>query len=136
MKSATHVRVILAFGLLALGAARALPAAEVIGDGQEQARLLLSGRGVLSSGPKSGFVAPASSAPKSIAVDGQAQAREMILGRTIAKTIFIEAGGLRVAGARLERKAAGDPHEMARQMILGGPSAESPTKFRLTIKTE
>ncbi len=129
MKSATHVPVILAFGLLALGAARALPAAEVIGDGQEQARLLLSGRGVLSSGPKSGFVAAASSAPKSIAVDGQAQAREMILGRKIAKTIFIEAGGLRVAGTQLDRKVAEDPHEMARQMILGGPSAESPTKF-------
>ena len=108
----------------------------MIGDGQEQARLLLSGRGALSGGPKSGFVAPSSSTPKSIAVDAQAQAREMILGRKSAKANFIEAGGLRVAGARRDRKVAGDPHEMARQMILGGTSAESPTKFRLTIKTE
>lgn len=136
MKGATHVRVILAFGLLALGGARALSAAEAIGDGQEQARRLLSGRSALSGGPKSGFASPSSSAGKSIAVDGQTQAREMILGRKIAKTDFIEAGGLPVAGARRDRKVAGDPQEMARQMILGSPSAGGPAKFRLSTKTE
>lgn len=136
MKGAIHIRAILAFGLLALAGARALPAAEAIGDGQKQAGLLLSGRGALSGGPKSGFVSPSSTAAKSIAVDGQARAREMILGRKIEKTSFIEAGGLRVAGARRDRKVEGDPHEMARRMILGSPSAGSPAKFRLTIKTE
>ncbi len=136
MKGATHVRVILAFGLFALSGARALSAAEVIGDGQEQARLLLSGRNASSGGPRSGFVSPSSSAAKSVAVDGQAQAREMILGRKIAKTAFIETGELPAAGARRDRNVAGDPHEMARQMILGSRSALSPAKFRLSIKAE
>jgi len=136
MKGAIHVRAILAFGVLALAGARALPAAEVIGDGQQQASLLLSGRGALSGGPKPGFVSPLSTAAKTIAVDGQAQAREMILGRKIEKTFSNGAGGLRVAAARHDRKVEGDPHEAARQMILGSTSARSPTKFRLSIETE
>ena len=114
-----------------------LSAAEVVGDGQEQARLLLSGRGALSGGPKPGFVSPSSSAAKPIAVDAQAQAREMILGRKIDGALFTESGGWRVAGARQDGKVeAADPHEMARQMILGSPYAVRPAKFRLTIKTE
>jgi hypothetical protein len=135
MKGSTHVRVILVLGLTLAGA-RALSAAEAVGDGQEQARLLLSGRSALSGGAKPGFVFPSSTAAKSIAIDGQAQAREMILGRKIDKTLFVETGGLRVAGARRDRAASEDPHEMARQMILGGPSAGSPIKIRLTTKTE
>lgn len=98
--------------------------------------LLLSGRGASSGGPKSGFLSPSSAAAKSIAVDGQAQAREMILGRKIERVLFIEVGAMRVAGARRDRKVEGDPHEMARQMILGSRSAGSPAKLRLTIKTE
>jgi hypothetical protein len=135
MKGATQVRVILVLGLTLAGA-RALLAAEAIGDGQEQARLLLSGRSALSGDSKAGFVVPSSTAAKSIAVDGQAQAREMILGREIEKTPFVETGALRVAGARRDRGVEGDPHEMARQMILGSPSAGSPSKIRLTTKAQ
>ena len=101
MKRATEIGVISVLGLVALVAARALPAAEVIGGGQEQARLLLSGGGRLA--------------------DGQAQAREMILGRHIANPVLIHADGLRVAGAHPHRVSAKDPHEMARQMIVGSP---------------
>ena len=136
MKSAMNARLILGFGLLALGGARALPAAEVIGDGQQQARLLLSGRGVSPSSPKSGYVSPSSTVANSIAADAQAQAREMILGRQIAKTPIIDADGLRAAGARRDRKAAADPQEMARRMILGSQSAGSVAEIRLTSKTK
>jgi hypothetical protein len=135
MKGATQVRVILVLGLTLAGA-RALSAAEAIGDGQEQARLLLSGRSASSGGSKPGLVFPSSTAAKSIAVDGQAQAREMILGRKIEKAPFVETAGLRVAGARRDRGVAGNPHEMAREMILGSPSAGSPSKIRVTTKTE
>ena len=127
MKRTTEIGVISVLGLVALVAARALPAAEVIGGGQEQARLLLSGGGRLSDGgtpsgrPKPEFVSPSSSAADPIAADGQAQAREMILGRHIAKPILIHAQGLRVAGAHPHRVSAKDPHEMARQMIVGSP---------------
>jgi len=136
MKGAINARLILGFGLLALGGARALPAAEVIGDGQEQARLLLSGRGVSPYSPKRGFVSPSSIAAKSIAVDAQAQAREMILGRQIAKTPIIGADALRSADVRRDRMAAADPQAMARRMILGSPSTGSLAKIRLSGKTE
>ena len=53
MRSVIDIRVILGLGLLALGGARVLPAAEVNGDGQEQARLLLSGSGASPFRPKS-----------------------------------------------------------------------------------
>jgi hypothetical protein len=134
MRSVIDIRVILGLGLLALGGARVLPAAEVNGDGQEQARLLLSGSGASPFRPKSGFVPRSSIAAKSISLDTQGQAREMILGRQIAKTPIIETEGSRVAGARRDRKVAEDPHEMARFMILGRQSPESEPKIRLTGK--
>jgi hypothetical protein len=136
MKGATNVQLVLALGLLAFGGARALAAVDMVGDGQEQARLLLSGRGAALYSPTSGFVSPSAIAAKSIALDAQAQAREMILGRQIAKTPVNEAHELRVAGGRRDRKVAGDPNEMARRMILGRESAETPAKIRLTSKTE
>jgi len=136
MKIAINTRLILSFGLLALGGARALPAAEVIGDGQEQARILLSGRGASAVGLESGFVSPSSTAAKSIAIDAQAQAREMILGRRIAKAPIIDADGSRAADVPRDRKAAADPQETARRMILGSQFAGTPGKIRLTSKTE
>jgi hypothetical protein len=136
MKSAINARLILGFGLLALAGARALPAAEVMHDGQEQARLLLSGRSASPHSPTSGFVSLSPTTAKSIAVDAQAQARAVILGRPIAKAPFIEADGLRAVGARRDRKAAVDPQEMARRVILGSPSAQSLPKIRLTSKPE
>jgi hypothetical protein len=136
MKGAMNVRLIVGIFLLAFGGARALPAAEVIGDGQEQARLLLSGRGDSPGSPKSGFVSPSTTAAKSIALDAQAKAREMILGRQIAKKPIIEADGLRAVGGARNRKVGGDPHEMAQRMILGSQSAGSLARIRLTSKTE
>jgi len=136
MKGAMKFRLILSFGLLALGGARVLPAAEVIGSGQEQARLLLSGRGASPYSPKSGFVSRSSIAAKSIPPDAQEQAREMILGRQIAKTPILEADGSRVAGARHDRRVAGDPHETARLMILGRQPAATEPKIRLTGKSQ
>jgi hypothetical protein len=136
MKGAIDVRVILGLGLLAIGGAHALAATEVVGDGQEQARLLLAGRGASSGGPMSGFVSPSSAAAKAIALDAQAQAREMILGRQIAKPPVIDADALRAASATGDRKFARDPHEMARRMILGSRSAGSKPKTRLAGKTE
>jgi hypothetical protein len=135
MKGAIDVRMILGLGLLAFGGARAL-AAEVIGDGQEQARVLLSGGRVSRYSSKAGLVFPSSAGAKSIAPDAQAQARAMILGRQIAKTQVIDADGLRADSAAGDRKVAGDPHEMARRMILGSQSAGSYPKIRLTGKIE
>jgi hypothetical protein len=136
MKSAIDVRVILGLGLLALGGARATPATEVVADGQEQARLLLSGGRDSRYGPEPGLESPSSAATKSIVLDAQAQAREMIVGRQIAKKQVIDADGLRAESAAGDRKVAPDPHEVARQMILGSRSVGSSPKIRLTGKTE
>jgi len=134
MKSAIDVRLILGLGLLAFGGARALAATEVIGDGQEQARLLLSGGRDSTYGPEAELVFPSSAAAKSIAPDAQAQARQMILGRQIAKKQVIEADGLRADSTAGDRKVVRDPHEMARRMILGSQSVEGKPKIRLTGK--
>lgn len=135
MKGAINVGLIVGFGLLAFGGARA-PQAAGIADGQEQARLLLSGRGASPYIPKSGLVSPSSIAAKSVALDAQAQAREMILGRQISTTSIIKADGVRAAGTRRDRKVATDPQEMGRRMILGSQSAANLAKIRLTGKTE
>jgi hypothetical protein len=134
MKGAIDVRVILCLGLLALGDARAVAATEVVGDGQEQARMLLSGGRDSWHDPEAGSVMPSPAAAKSIALDAQAQAREMILGRRIAKSQVMDADGLRADTAAGDRKAARDPHEMARRMILGSQTAESKPAIRLTAK--
>jgi hypothetical protein len=136
MKSAIDLRLILGLGLLAFGGARALAATEVVGDGQEQARLLLSGGRDSSYGSEAGLALPSSAAAKSIALDAQAQAREMILGRQIAKKQAIAADGLRANSAADDRKVARDPQEIARRMILGSQSLGSKPKIRLTDKTE
>ena len=135
MKGAINFGLIVGLGLLAFGGARPLLAAG-IGDGQEQARLLLSGRAASPYSPKSGIVSPSSIATKSVALDGQGQAREMILGRVIATTPIIKADGLRAAGGRRDPKVATDPQEMARRMILGSQSAANLAKIRLRSKTE
>jgi hypothetical protein len=135
MKSAIKFRLILSLGLLAVGDAGALPAA-AFGDGQEQARVLLAGRGASPYSPKSGFVSPSPIAAKSIAEDAQAQAREMILGPQLAKSPIIKPDGLRGAGSLRNRNGAADPHEMGRRMILGSQSARDPGKIRLTSKPD
>jgi hypothetical protein len=136
MKGAIDVRVILGLGLLAFGGTRTLAGTEVVGDGQEQARLLLSGGRDSRYGPEAGLVFPSSAAAQSIALDAQEQAREMILGRQIAKKQVIDADGLRAGSAAAARKLVLDPHELARRMILGSQSAGSKPKIRLTGKTE
>jgi hypothetical protein len=136
MKKAINVGVILGLGLLAFGGARALPAAEVIGDGQEQARLLLSGGGASLSGREPRLASLSSSSATSVALDGQEQGREMILGRQRVKAPNKKASELRASGARRDHRFAGDPHEMARRMILGSQSAGSLAKIRLAGKAE
>jgi hypothetical protein len=136
MKGAIDVRMILGLGLLAVGGARALATTEMVGDGQEQARALLSGGRDSKYGLEAGLVSRPSAAAKSIALDAQAQAREMILGRQIKKNQVIDADGSRVDNAAGDRKVARDPHELARRMILGSQSAGSRPKIRLTGKTE
>jgi hypothetical protein len=134
MKGAIDVRVILGLGLIAFGGARAQAAPELIGDGQEQARFLLSGGRDSGYGTAAALVFPLSGAAKSIALDAQAQAREMILGRQIEKKQAIGADGVRADSAAGDRKVARDPHEMARRMILGSQFAENKPKIRLTSK--
>jgi hypothetical protein len=80
----------------------------VVGDGQEQARLLLSGGRDSRLSPEAGLVLPSSAAAESIAPDAQAQAREMILGRQIAKKQVIGADGSRADSA------ADDPRQPIR----------------------
>jgi len=135
MKSAINVGLIVGVGLLAFGGARASLAAG-IRDGQEQARLLLSGRAAAPYSGKSGLVSPSPIVTKSVAPDAQAQAREMILGREIATTPITKVDGPRAAGAQRDRKVAADPQEMGRRMILGNQPAPGLAKIRLTSKTE
>jgi len=134
MKGAIYVGLVLSLGLFAAGGARALPAAATIGDGQEQARALLAGRGASPYSPRSGFVSPSSIAATSVALDAQAQAREMILGRPVAKSSVIKPSGLRAAGSSRDRNGATDAQEMGRRMILGSQSAMTIGKIRLTSK--
>jgi hypothetical protein len=130
MKSVMSVRVLMGLGLLAIGGAHALAAAEAAVDGQEQARLLLSGRGASLSE----FASASSSAPKAGAPDAQAQAREMILGRKSAKPLAVDANALLDASAAADRNAARNPQEMARRMILGSRSAGSKPTIRRSAK--
>jgi hypothetical protein len=134
MKGAINTRLIFALGLLAIWGEPELAAAQGPGDGQEQARLLLAGRGAASSAPGTQVVSPSSIVARSIAVDAQEQARSMILGPQ-AKTSVIEVDGVRAA-AQHQRELAADPQESARQMILGSLSAQSVAKIRLTSKSE
>jgi hypothetical protein len=131
MKSAIKLQLALSLGLFAVGNAGALSVAATISDGQEQARLLLAGRG--ASQYKSGFLSSPSIVGKSIATDAQTQAREMILGRQIAKSPISRTYESRTGDSRDDRKGAVDPHELARRMILGD-SAGTSGKIRLTSK--
>jgi hypothetical protein len=134
MKGATDVQVIIGLGLLAFGGARAQAAPEVIVDGLEQARLLLSGGRDSGYGSTAASIFPSSGAAKSIALDAQAQAREMILGRQVETKQTIGADRLGADSASGDRKVVRDPHEMARRMILGSQTVEKKQKIRLTSK--
>jgi len=127
MKDAKNARLAFALGLLAFGGAPALA-----GEGQEQARLLLAGRDAASGKAGAQSVSASSIAANSVAVDGQAQARLMIVGAH-AKTAGIEDHAV-AAGAPREKTA--DPLAMARQMILGSASEAGVAKVRLADKTE
>jgi hypothetical protein len=123
MKIALDPRLVLALSLLLSAGTRTAMAAEITEDGQEQARVMLSGRSFQLNGTDS---RPATSRrperSTSAALDAQEQGREMILGRPAARTQGVrrEADGSRAQGARVGRKVEEDALEMARRMILGG----------------
>ncbi len=99
-------------------------AAAPTGDGQEQARVLLSGGSFPSNNSKYRSVAS-----KSVGLDAQEQARQMILGPVIARTFTaIDFPG--------DRTAKVDALELARRMILGSQTGTNSTKARLARRTE
>jgi hypothetical protein len=102
--------------LVALGGSQTALAAKPAPDTQEQARVLLTGNhfGASDAKPRSlsASVAPITSA----AIDGQEQARRMILGAP-ART--------NTAPAAASKSAAIDGQEQARRMILGGAAKTS-----------
>jgi hypothetical protein len=110
--------------LLSFVGAGAVQAAAPIGDGQEQARLLLSGRSVPSNDKKYRSVAS-----KSVGLDAQEQARQMILGPMIPKIFF-------VVGPPGARTSEVDALELARRMILGPQAGPHSTKARLARRAE
>jgi hypothetical protein len=96
--------------LIALGAGQTALAAKPAPDAQEQARALLTGKYSSASDVKP-HPLPASVVSTTSAIDGQEQARRMILGDP-AKT--------NTAPAAASKSAAIDGQEQARRMILGG----------------
>jgi hypothetical protein len=111
-------------GLCLLLFVGAVQAAAPVGDGQEQARLLLSGGSVPSNDTKYRSVAS-----KSVTLDAQGQARQMILGPVISKASI-------VVGPPGERAAEVDALEQARRMILGTHAGALSTKARLARRAE
>jgi hypothetical protein len=110
--------------LLSFVGAGAVQAAAPSVDGQEQARLLLSGRNVPSNDTRYRSVAS-----KSIGLDAQDQARQMILGPMITKTSF-------VVGPPGDRTFEVDALELARRMILGTHAGAHSAKARLAQRAE
>ena len=120
---------VLSLCLLSFVGAGAVRAAEPIGDGQEQARVLLSGRSLASNDTKYRSVALRSVASKSVRLDAQEQARQMILGPVIARTFT-------AVGRPGDRAADVDALELARRMILGTQAGTNSTKARLARRAE
>jgi hypothetical protein len=129
MKVAINSGFISLLSLLSLLGARVVPAAEPIVDGQEQARLLLSGKGFPVKDTESRSLISGSEASNSVALDAHEQARQMILGRATAKASA-------AVGAAADRMVEEDALEMARRMILGSHSKTNSTKARLASKAE
>jgi len=115
--------------LLSFVGAGAVRAAAPIGDGQEQARLLLSGRSFPSNDTKYRSTAFGSVASKSVRLDAQEQARQMILRPVIA-------GSFTAVSPSGDRAAGEDALELARRMILGTHTGTNSTKARLARRTE
>jgi hypothetical protein len=128
MKNTINARLVLSFGLLSLAGAGAVVAAQPAVDAQEQARILLSGPSLSGARP--------STTATSATLDAQEQGREMIVGRPAVNTPAARVEGHRSSGATVpgERKAAVDPLERAREMILGSQSRANPAKTRLAGK--
>jgi len=122
-------QLVLSLCLLSLVGARAARAAEPIGDGHEQARLLLSGRSIPLNDTKSRSAALRSVASNSVALDAQEQARQMILGRVAAKS-------LTAVGPPGDRTIEVDAVELARRMILGTHDGTNAAKARLARRAE
>jgi hypothetical protein len=97
--------------LVALGGAQTALAAKPAPDAQEQARVLLTGNHSAASDAKLRSLPAPVEATTSAAIDGQEQARRMILGGP---------GRTNTAPAAASKSAAIDGQEQARRMILGG----------------
>jgi hypothetical protein len=131
MKNTINARLVLSFGLLSLAGAGAVVAAQPAVDAQEQARILLSGPSLSGARPST-----TATTATSATLDAQEQGREMIVGRPAVNTPAARVEGHRSSGATVpgERKAAVDPLERAREMILGSQSRANPAKTRLAGK--
>jgi hypothetical protein len=129
MSTVNKSHFVLSLCLLSFVGAGAVRAAPPIGDGQEQARLLVSGRSFPSNDSKYRSIALRSVASKSVGLDAQEQARQMISGPVIRETFTS-------AGASGNRSVEVDALELARRMILGSQAGSSPTKARLARRTE
>jgi hypothetical protein len=132
MKSAMTSRIARSLCLLALAGAGVVAAgAEPTQDGHEQARNLLSGSRLSTSDAQPHSFAAIASAG---VLDPQEQGRAMIVGRPAATTAAGKLGASREGDGAADRNSAGDPLEMARQMILGRHSKADSPKARLAGK--
>lgn len=135
MRIAMDTRLVLGLCLLLSAGARTALAAEMIEDGQEQARVMLSGRSFQVNDTKSRVPTSRSETSTSVALDAQEQGREMILGRPGARASGVRReAGSSAAGAAVDRNVEGDALEMARRMILGSHSNANSTMARLAGK--
>jgi len=129
MNTAMKSQLVLVLCLLSFVGAPVARAAETIGDGHEQARLLLSGASFPLKDTRSRSVASRSAASKSGTLDAQEQARQMILGSAVAKAFTPVA-------APDDRVVEVNALELARRMILGTQAGTNSTKARLASRAE
>jgi hypothetical protein len=131
MKMSMNAQLVLSLGLLTIGAANAVWAAESIGDPQERARLLLSGTSFPLRDTKPHSAVSNSNPSDLVAASAQEQARQMILGGQAAG---VGAHRSRAVAAGGDREVRGDALESARRMILGAPSKANSALPRLASK--
>jgi hypothetical protein len=129
MNTVRKSQLVLSLGLLSLVGAGAARAAAPIGDGQEQARLLLSGRSFPVNATKYRSIVSRSPVSHSVSPDALEQAREMILGRAGAKILpAVDLPG--------DRRIQVDALELARRMILGTQAGTNSINARLARRAE
>jgi hypothetical protein len=130
MKMPINSHLVLGLCMFSIAAAGAVRAAEPVGDGQEQARVLLSGNSSSTGAAKPHLAVVTSDTNPA---DAQEQARQMVLGGRAAR---VDALGSRAVEDSRDQAVRRDAQELARRMILATPTKAKSAMPRLASKAE